>query len=446
MLYSMSKVGLEIFLVFVLICINGYFAAAEIALISVRRAVLKRRAEEGSRGARTAIELTEDPTRLLSTIQVAITFVGFLAASAGAVTLAKPIEEWLRSLGMGLLASVASGLSVLLVTILISYVTLVIGELVPKRLGLARSEHVAIATAGTLLMMARVFSPLVCLLTASTNLVGRLFGLKGYGGQPGVSEEEIKLLVTEQGSLLEEEKRMIHEIFDIGDTVVREIMVPRVDMALIEDTETVGNAASLMHGTGFSRVPVFHEDRDKIVGIALLKDLVGPIAAGDASDLITEHMREPVFVPETKNILPLMSEMRGTRNQMVIVVDEYGGTAGLVTLEDIVEEIVGDIADEFDREHRFIQQSGPHEWVVDGRLAIEDAIERNLPVEESDEYETVAGWLLDQLGHIPVLGERYEHRGWEFRVQTMRRRRISRILVTEKRKASESVEQDTPDE
>ena len=440
----METIGLQLLLILALIAVEGYFAAAEIALISARRAALQRRAEDGSSGARTALGLIDDPTRLLSTIQIGITVVGFLAASAGAVALAKPVELWLKALGMDWLARMAPVLAVVLVTLLISYVTLIFGELVPKRLGLQRAESVAIAVAAPVLWLERAFAPVVWLLTISTNLVSRLFGMKSKGGRPGVSEEEIKLLVTEQGSLLEEEKRMIHEIFELGDTVAREIMVPRVDMMLAPDTTTVAEAAELMRGTGFSRIPIFHEDRDRIVGVALLKDLVSPLSEDGRDAPITEHMREAVFVPETKKILPLLSEMRAMHNQMAIVVDEYGGTAGLATMEDIVEEVVGEIADEFDREHRFIQQIGPRDWVFDGRLSIEEAVERGIPAEESDEYETIAGWLLARLGHIPVPGERYERRGYEFRVQTMRRRRIARIRVNAPEDAE--VERDDADE
>jgi len=382
----MENLAVQVLLIIVLVAINGYFAAAEIALISVRRAALQRRAEEGSKGAKSALALTDDPTRLLATIQISITFVGFLAAAAGAVALAAPLETWLTGLGLPLLARLAPGLSVLTVTLMISYATLVFGELVPKRLGLQRAESVAVAVSGPVTWLERAFAPLVWLLTASTTAVARLMGLKTDGGRPGVSEEEIKLLVTEQGSLLDEEKRMIHEIFELGDTVAREIMVPRVDMVLAEDTATVAHAASVMQGTGFSRLPIFHDDHDKIVGIVLLKDLVAPLSTGAGDELVTEHMREAVFVPETKGILPLLSEMRATRNQMAIVVDEYGGTAGLATLEDIVEEIVGEIADEFDRDHRYITRVSDTVCVVDGRLSIEEALERGLPVEESDEY------------------------------------------------------------
>ena len=426
----MNNLGAQILFIFALVALEGYFAAAEIALIAVRRVTLQKHAEDGSKGAKDAIALIDDPTRLLATIQIGITFVGFLAAAAGAVSLAKPMESWLRSLNVDLLSHLAPGLSVVLVTVAISYVTLIFGELVPKRLGLQRAESVAVKVSGVVKWIERALAPLVWFLTVSTNAVSRLVGMKGTGGRPGISEEEIKLLVTQQGTLLDEEKRMIHEIFELGDTVAREIMVPRVDMVLAEDTDTLSQVASVMQGTGFSRLPVFHEDHDKIVGILLLKDIVGPLAEGRGDALLIDFAREPVFVPETKGILPLMSEMRVRRNQMAIVVDEYGGTAGLATLEDIVEEIVGEIADEFDHEHRYITKLTDTEWVVDGRLAIEEAIERNIPVEESDEYETVAGWLLAKLGHIPIPGERYVWDRHEFLVLAMRRRRIARIRVT----------------
>ncbi len=438
----MNNIALESALIVMLIALNGYFAAAEIALISARRAALQKRAEEGSAGARAAIALTDDPTRLLATIQVGITLVGMLASAAAAVSIAKPVEAWLRGFGMTWLSGIAAGLSVLLVTLVISYLTLIFGELVPKRIGLQRAENVAIKVAAPVTWLAKFAAPVVWFLSRSTSLVSRLMGMKSDAGRPGVSEEEIKLLVTEQGTLLDEEKRMIHEIFELGDTVAREIMVPRVDMMLVEDTETVKTAVTLMQRSGFSRLPVFHEDRDRIVGIALLKDLVGPISEGAAHESVTKHMREPVFFPETKAILPLLSEMQSQRNQAVIVVDEYGGTAGLITVEDIVEEVVGEIADEFDRDRRFVTVLGDRDWMLDGRLPIEDALALGLPVSESDEYETIAGWLLAELGHIPVPGERLLFAGYEFRVAAMRRRRIARLRVTGPQEISGEVIED----
>ncbi len=441
-LLSMRSAWFEIVLIIVLVALNGYFAAAEIALISARKAALKKRAEAGSSGAKAALSLTEEPTRLLATIQVGITLVGMLASAAAAVTLAAPIQAWLEGLGIAWLSRVAAGLSVLLVTLVVSYVTLIFGELVPKRLGLQRAEKVAIAVAGPVSVLAKIMAPVVWFLSASTSTVARAVGIRPDASSAAVSEEEIKLLVTEQGSLLEEEKRMIHEIFELGDTVAREIMVPRVDMVLVEDVHTVREATEIMRGTGYSRVPVFHEDRDRIVGVALLKDLVGPLAEGNGDDLVVEHVRQPVFVPETKGILPLLSEMQTHRNQVAIVVDEYGGTAGLVTVEDIVEEVVGEIADEFDRDRRYITQVAEGEWVLDGRLPIEDASGLGLPVEESDEYETIAGWLLAELGHIPVPGERHVAQGYEFRVQAMRRRRVARLHVNAIAPVSEETRDD----
>lgn len=422
--------GLEILLIFGLVLLNGYFAAAEIALISARRASLKQAADSGSKGARAALRLVEDPSRLLATVQLGITLVGFGASATAAVTLAEPLEAWFKNLGIGWIASAASALSLVFVTLAISYVTLVLGELAPKRLGLQRAEGVAKAVSRPLSALAWIAAPVIWFLAKSADLASVVLGVKPGQGRPGVSEEEIRLLVTEQGTLLDEEKRMIHEIFELGDTVAREIMVPRVDMTAAEDTSTLEEAFSLLRESGYSRLPVFHEDLDQIVGMLLLKDIVGPIAAGSGSDSVESLMRPPVFVPETKPILSLLSEMQALRNHLVIVVDEHGGTAGLVTIEDIVEEIIGEIADEFDRDRLLVTRIAESEWVIEGRLPIEDALDMGLPVEESDEYDTLAGWMLSELGHIPSLSESFEVGGVRFRIQAMRRRRIARVRVT----------------
>jgi putative hemolysin len=415
----------------VFIVIQGFFVAAEIALVSARRSALQAAADKGSRGAHTALRLLDDPTRLLSTISVAITLIGFTASATAAVTFEEPVTAWLHSFGVPWLSRLSGGLSVFAVTIAITYVTLVFGELAPKRLGLQRAESVSSAVAGPVEWLSIAMAPVVWLLARSTDVVARLLGVKGRGGRSGVTEEEIKLLVTEQGTLLDEEKRMIREVFELGDTVVREIMVPRVDAEMLEDTLTVAQAVPVFEKTGFSRMPVFHEDPDTVVGLVLLKDLVGPVLAGDTSEPITAHLRVPLFVPETKPILDLLAEMRSTHNHMVVVVDEHGGTAGLCTIEDIVEEVVGEIADEFDREHRFISEAGPDRWIVDGRLSAEEAREEiGVPIEGSEEYETVAGWVLMALGHIPQAGEYVQAGDWTVRVLGVRRRRVARLLVT----------------
>jgi len=430
----------EALLIIALVLVNGYFAGAEIALVSARRAALKAYAEEGSAAARSALRLTEDPSRFMAAIQVGITLVGFGASATAAVTLARPVAEWLRSLGIGWLADMSSGVSVFLVTVVIAYLTLVFGELTPKRIGLHAAERVSMAVATPISIVATVTAPVIWVLSRSTDVVGRLFGIHPDSVRPGVTEEEIKLLVTEQGTLLEAEKRMIHEIFKLGDTVAKEIMVPRVDMVAVEDTITVRDAIAAFRRSGFSRLPVYHEDADSIVGVALLKDLVGPAAEGALDEPVTRYTRPAVFVPETKPILTMLSDMQEARNHIAIVEDEHGGTEGLVTIEDIVEEIIGEVADEFDRERRYITPLGPDTWSIDGRLSIEEAQELlGLALPEAEEYETIAGWVLMELGHIPVPGETVAYDDLLVRVDAVRRRRIARLRVTRR-----SAEEDSP--
>ncbi|MDO8949375.1 MAG: hemolysin family protein [Actinomycetota bacterium] len=421
----------ELFLVAVLIVLNGYFAAAEIALVSARRAALKADAEDGSSQARAVLKLTSDPSRFLAATQVGITLVGFGASATAAVSLARPIATWLKTFGIGWVSNISAGLSVFLVTVVISYLTLVFGELAPKRLGLQRAESVAKSVAGPITVLQRVTAPLIWVLSRSTDAAARILGVKPGSVRPGVTEEEIKLLVTEQGTLLDEEKRMIHEIFALGDTVAKEVMVPRVDAVMLEDTATIKEAIELFRTSGYSRLPVYSGDPDSVVGILLLKDLVGPASAGSVSESVTKYARPAVFVPETKPILAMLSDMQRARNHLAVVVDEYGGTAGLVTIEDIVEEIIGEVADEFDRERRYITTLGPDEWVIDGLLSVEEARDLlDLDVPESEEYETVAGWVLMELGHIPVQGEIVAHGDLTVRVELVRRRRISRLRVS----------------
>ena len=258
-----------------------------------------------------------------------------------------------------------------------------------------------------------------------------LFGRKGR--KQGVSEDEIRDMVADNDELLDDEKRMIHEIIDLGDMTVREVMQPRVDMIFAEDTEDIRTVVDRMHGTGYSRLPVFHEDVDTIVGIVYFKDLVFPLLDGKGDDPVSKYATEAMFVPETKDVFPLLSEMQAKHRQMAIVVDEYGGTDGLITMEDIVEEIVGEIVDETDREtneeESMVEDAGDGEWLADGRLPVEDAAELGWPVEESDDYETIAGWLIDTNDEVPQVGDEFFIDGFRFKVERMRRRRISRIRV-----------------
>ena len=251
----------------------------------------------------------------------------------------------------------------------------------------------------------------------------------GFGKHSAASEEEIKDLVDDTPELLPDEKRMIHEIIDLGDMTVREIMTPRVDMICVEDTENVHTALERMRGTGFSRLPVYHEDLDRIVGIAYYKELMGPMLDNRAEDPVSKYMFTPLFVPETKDIFPLLSEMQLRRQQIAIVVDEYGGTDGLITIEDIVEEIVGEIVDETDLEDKYITELNDNTWLVDGRMPIEEAVALGWPVEDSEDYETLAGWLMDMMDAMPVVGDEYVAGDYTFKITGMRRHRILAVRV-----------------
>lgn len=291
-----------------------------------------------------------------------------------------------------------------------------------------------------------VVSVLATLAAAAPSVLARVFHIKRFEKAQNASEEEIKDLVADNDELLEDEKRMIHDILDLGDMTVREVMQPRVDMILVEDTETVRQAIERMRGTGYSRLPVYHEDYDTIVGIVNYKDLVPPLMDGKEDDLAAAYAYEALFVPETKDIYPLLSEMQTNRQQMAIVVDEYGGTDGLITVEDILEEIVGEIGDEtdlLDREASIVSV-GEGEWVADGRVSVEDAAALGWPVKESDDYETIAGWLMDTIDVVPQAGDEFEVDGYRFKVQNMRRRRISSMRVRRECGAEASEGQDRP--
>lgn len=252
------------------------------------------------------------------------------------------------------------------------------------------------------------------------------------------SEEEIRELVAENEELMEDEKRMIHEIIDLGDMKASEAMQPRVDIIAVADDETVLATIERMQGTGFSRLPLYHEDIDQITGLVHYKDLVPALLDGRQDDPVGKYAYEALYVPETKGLIPLLSEMQGKHQQMAVVVDEYGGTGGLITVEDIVEEIVGEIKDESDREGTYLRAVREGEWVADGRFPIDDAIKMGWPVEESDDYETLAGWLMCEVDSVPQAGTVIEAGAYTFKIEGMRRRRIQLVRVKKSGKKDES--------
>ena len=423
-------IAISIIATLLLTLLNGYFSMSEMALTTAKRASLEHDAEEGDRRAAKALELSTDSTDFLATIQVAITLVGFFSATVSSNTLSDPLATWLSSFGLEPLSAVAPVASPIIITLIVSYLSIVIGELIPKRIGLSDAEGMAKSVAGPISAFRKFAKPLVWLTQASANGLSKLLGIKSADDRQNVSEEEIKYMISEQDTLLDEEKRIIHEVFDLGDAVAREVMIPRVDVTMCEEGDNIMDVLSIMRETGFSRVPIYREDQDCIVGIAHIKDLIRPALEGKSDSPVNGYVRDATFVPDTKDILPLLSEMQTAHEQMVVVVDEYGGTAGIITIEDIVEEFVGEIEDEFDPDNKYLTRLSRREWLVDGRFSCDDAVELGWPIEESDDYETLAGWILDLCDSVPDIGEVFEQDGYKFKVQSMRGQRISLIRVT----------------
>lgn len=440
-------IAISIVVTILLTIVNGYFSMSEMALSTAKKVLLDHEAEEGDRKAALASKMSEDPTAFLAAIQVAITLVGFASSAFAATSLSEPFAAWMISLGMA--EGTAFVLSPILITLIVSYFSIVVGELVPKRIAMADAEKVAKNVAGPLRTFSTIFKPLVWLTSASANGLSHLLGIKSADDRNAVSEDEIKYMVSDADDLSDSEKSMIHEIFDLGDAIAREVMVPRVDLTAMEDTSTLGEVLSVMRRTGYSRIPIYHEDVDRIVGIAHIKDIISPLMDGaDKEGRISQYMRDADFVPDTKDIIPLLQEMQSSHDQMVIVVDEYGGTAGVITIEDIIEEVVGEIEDEFDPDNKYLTQLNEREWLVDGRFPVDDAADLGWPIPENEEYETVAGFILELADQLPSPGDVYTKDGYTFRVQSMRGKRIALLRVTapEKPQDTEPAEDASEDE
>ena len=420
-------IALPILFTLALTIANGFFVMSEMALSTAKQAVLEHEAEEGDERAKVALELASDSSTFLAATQIGMTMLGFFASAFAATSLSGPFGDWLGKWGIPASRTVAT----VIITLCVSYFTIVVGEVVPKRMALADAEEKAKSVAGFVRGFSRVAKPLLWLTNISANGLSNALGIGNADDRQAVTEEEIQYLVNDAEELTDEEKSMINEVIELGDTTAREVMCPRVDLVAVEDNETCIDVLDVMRRTGFSRIPVFHEDVDRIVGIAHIKDLIAPIIDNDERETpISEHLRKATFVPETKDIIPLLAEMRAAREQMAIVVDEYGGTAGVVTVEDIVEEIVGEIADEFDPDNKYLTQLSDREWLVDGRFSIDDARELGWPIDETDEYETVAGFVLEMADRLPKPGDVVDIDGFSFLVQSMRGRRVSLLRVT----------------
>jgi putative hemolysin len=441
---------LEILIIAVLVLLNAVFVAAEIALVTIRRTRLDQLVEEGRRGADRVRRLTGQPGRFLAVIQLGITFIGFLAAAFAGASMTQGLRELLEAIPP--VRAYAYAIALIVVTALLSFFTIIFGELVPKTLALAHPERFALVLAGPVDVLGRVLGPIVWALERVTNGVNRLLGVSDVD-QNTISTEELKLLVErggEQGILEAEEEQMIHAVIELGERRVHEVMVPRIDFVALPATATLDEAIDQIVEGGHSRIPVYEETVDEVVGILYAKDLLPFVKhTEEARPSLRSLLRTPVFVPESMSIDDLLHELQRRRVHIAIVLDEYGGTAGLVTIEDLIEEIVGEIQDEYDLEEEpMIVRLSDDEARVDGRAAVDDLEElfdTQLGLEDEDEYDTVGGLIYHRIGGVPAPGDQIDVDRLHLTVESTDGRRVGKVLVARKRDADGGVAVDEGD-
>lgn len=424
---SIQGLFTDIGLVSFFILLGSLFVAAEIALISLRESQVRQMAIRGKRGRRVAA-LTANPNRFLAAVQVGVTVCGFLSAALGAERIGSYVQPWLQARGLS--QDWSNAISLVGLTLIIAYFSLVFGELVPKRLALFRTETIALGAAPIIDVMAMFFRPVIWLLSHSTNLIVRIFGVGPEEQRDEMSEEELLDLVAGHAALTDEERDIVEEVFNASDRQVHEVMVHRTEVEFLDGSLTVGKAIALAVDRAHSRYPVVRGSSDEVIGFIHVRDLLDTSLAG-SGEKIQELVRPVMFLPGTKGILPALTEMRSQRQHLAIVLDEYGGTDGIVTMEDLVECLVGDIQDEYDTDEvESTQKSRTGDFEVDGLTSIEDLEElTGLEIAEGP-YETVSGLVMHLLGHIPKFNDVLFVEGARITVLTMEGNRAGTLLVS----------------
>lgn len=392
----------QIIILFVLILFNAYFAATEIAFISLSDSKINKMSKEENKKAKQIEQMLQNPSKFLATIQIGVTLAGFLSSAFASDAFANQLASGLNSIIPSVNIEVLKGFSIVLITIILSYFTLVFGELVPKRLAMKYYEKIAFTTISQIKMISKITAPFVKLLTYSTNLVSKIFGVK-ESEKEIVTEEEIKMLIDEgqeKGIIQKEEKELLNNVFEFNDIIVSEIMTPRTDIFAIEISQDISKILDEIDEYKYSRIPVYEETIDNIQGVLFIKDILKQISNGEKLEA-RNIMRTPYFVPESKEIDKLFRELQKSKQQMAIVIDEYGGTAGLVTMEDIIEELMGNIFDEYDEEEIDYKKIDENTYLVSGSTSLYE-IKKIMGVEIPDgDYETLSGFLLEKIGRIP---------------------------------------------
>jgi len=422
---TVNQVGWDVVVVLVIILVGGFFSGAEMALVSLREGQVRSLEQRGKRGQRAA-RLASDPNRFLSAVQIGVTVATLLSGAFGAATLATALRSTLirHHVSTGL----ASVISLIAVTVVISFFSLVLQELAPKRLALQRPESVSLIAAPLLDRISVLARPLVWLLSASTNVVVRLLGGDPSAGREVMTAEELQDLVVGHQALPPDERQILADVFDAGKRQLREVLLPRTEVEFIAADTTLARAAEIAASAPHSRFPVYQESYDDVIGFVHVRDLLNPGLANKEM-LVREVVRPVERLPISKRVLPALSEMRRNRSHLAIVVDEYGGTAGIVTLEDLVEELIGDIQDEYDTEEGSPRRLHGGQVEVDGLLNLDEFAEQTGVSLPEGPYETVAGYVLAALGRLPAVGDTVEINGQRLTVTEMDARRIARVRV-----------------
>jgi putative hemolysin len=435
---------LEIIFILIFLILNGFFAASEIAIVTSRRSFVKNLADKGNRRANSLLNLQSQPDRLLATVQIGVTVMGALASAVGGAASVTTLEPILANAPIPFIAKGSAVISIGIVVIIISYLSLIIGELVPKSIALRNPEKIGLLVSGPITFISRISSLIVNVLTATSNLILKPFGTKAFSERSFISEEEIKLLVEEgkdRGIFESTEHELIHSVFRFTDISVKGVMVPVTAMVAFNINETPDSIIRIMSSENFSRYPVYDRDKTDIKGILYNKDVFNELAHNRQISL-SRLLHNALFVPETMKISALMREMQKKRQHMAIVIDEYGGVAGLVTIEDLIEEIVGEIRDEYDDTESPVQVLRNGTMLIDASLAIRDLNEDygfNIP--ESNEYDTIGGFIISNLQRLPAVGDSYETETMNFTIVGMKARRILKLKAEPVQARQETAEQ-----
>lgn len=396
----MESPGSSFILIFILIGINAFFASAEMAIVSLNKTKINILAEEGNKKAILLRGIIKEPNNFLSTIQVGITFAGFFASASAATSISGSLEKVLIRIGI----PYAENIAFIGITLIIAYLTLVLGELVPKRIALQSSEKIAMFAIKPIIFISKITKPFVLFLSLSTNLIIKLLGFKTEGIEEQISREEIRSLIEigeENGAINESERDMIDGIIEFDDTIAKNIMTPRTETFLLDVNDNIKEAISIILEENFSRIPVYETETDNIIGILHMKDLFASVVEkGIDNVVIRDLLKEPCFFIENKNIDDLFKELKEKKAYIAILIDEYGGFSGIVTMEDIIEEVMGEISDEYD-EHQDIEKIDNNNYIVSGLMNISD-LNDYLDIElEAEDSETIAGFFIEKFGDIP---------------------------------------------